>query len=454
MAASFGERALAEVHEAGLDQLLNELSEFYPASIGKRLLFGVPIIDDLLKVFMQRPSNVSTDAETGQMQNTVSAETILTEDDEVLLRCSQDDQAIFGGEDLIEMGSSSNSPTMSMTTTAREPVPVVEISSSLSGAGKTQLLYHMVAKAILPRRFLNVDVGGLETAVVWIDTDDRLDVHRLQLVARAIFHDAWKDVKTENETENLGHLSDSQVSEVLTLCLQHVHVFRPQSSTALLATLAQLDHYLYDLSRHYSASRRLHTVIIDSATAFLWQDKLRDDIARTDEIGQSRMEIEGRRQLKQSFHLSDLYADIVSELKRLQDLFGCAIVYTTTVSSGRFSTSTSSGPPGLYDRPPTSTPSLRPALPAPWGLFPTLRLVVHRGTVRPFPPAMSAHDARKDASMRQGIVQQGKFSAWVNAWGQEDWPRRVVDGVHWHNGGCFSFYVRATGVEIPTSYNG
>ncbi|KAF7715319.1 Uncharacterized protein PECH_007269 [Penicillium ucsense] len=444
MAASFGERALAEVHEAGLDQLLNELSEFYPASIGKRLPFGVPIIDDLLKVFIQRPSNVSTDAETRQMQNTVSAEMILTEDDEVLLRCSQDDQAMSGGENLIEPGSPSNSPTISMTTTAKEPVPVVEISSSLSGAGKTQLLYHMVAKAILPRRFLNVAVGGLETAVVWIDTDDRLDVYRLQQVARAILHDAWKDVKTENETENLGHLSDSQ----------HVHVFRPQSSAALLATLAQLDHYLYDLSRHYSASRRLHTVIIDSATAFLWQDKLRDEIARTDEIGQSRMEIEGRRQLKQSFHLSDLYADIVSELKRLQDLFRCAVVYTTTVSSGGSSASTNSGPPGLYDRPPTSTPSLRPALPAPWGLFPTLRLVVHRDTVRPFRPAMSAHDARKDASMRQGIVQQGKFSAWVNAWGQEDWPRRVVDGVHWHNGGCFSFYVRATGVEIPSSYKG
>lgn len=64
---------------------------------------------------------------------------------------------------------------------------------------------------------------------------------------------------------------------------------------------------------------------------------------------------------------------------------------------------------------------------------------------------MSAYDARKDALMRQDVVHQGKFSAWVNAWGHEEWPRRVVDGIDALEGGCFSFYVRDDGVEIPLS---
>jgi hypothetical protein len=249
-----------------------------------------------------------------------------------------------------------------------------------------------------------------------------------------------------------GRLPDTELTELLTSSFQHVHVFRPQSSSALLATLSSLDKYLYDLSRHHSGSRTLQMLVIDSATAFLWQDKLRDEVARTEEIGCSRQEIDQAREQKQSFYLSDLYAEIVHELKRLQSRFGCAVVYTTTVSSGRPPPPNASGQPGPlgpYDRPPSQTPSLRPALPAPWGTFPLLRLVVHRDTVRPFPPAMSAHDARRDAAMRQSVVRQGKFSAWVNAWDREEWPRRVVDGVNWYNGGCFSFYVRVTGVEIP-----
>ncbi|EPS27146.1 hypothetical protein PDE_02089 [Penicillium oxalicum 114-2] len=436
MAASFGERALAEVHQEGLDQ-------FYPASADKQLLLGVPVIDTLLEVFMPRTSSVSTDTER-EPPNAALDEQIITEDEEVLLRCSQDDRAI-AAEDLSESEFPSTVPSLGATTRVKRPSPVVEIASSLSGSGKTQLLYYIVARAILPRKILNVTIGGLETAVVWIDADHRLDVYRLRLVAQGILRDAWKTAGTEIGTVEI---TDPSVNDVLTSCLQQVHVFRPQSSSALLATLAQLEYYLYDLSQHCSASRPLHMIAIDSATAFLWQDKLRDEIARTDEIGRSHPEIEARREQKLSFYFSDLYTNLVTELKRLQKLFGCAVVYTTTVSGGRSTASVSDGPSGPYDRPSSQTPSLRPALPAPWGLFPTLRLVVHRDPVRPFPAAMSAHDARREASMRQDVVQRGRFSACVNAWGQEDWPRRVADSVHWHNRGWFSFYVRASGIEI------
>lgn len=396
-----------------------------------------------------------TSIEIGRhLHQTGPPEQIITEDEEMLLRCdSQDDENAA----LVELPAQidpdpSNVFFLGSAPKHKRPSPVVEISSSLSGAGKTQLLYYVTARAILPRAYGGIGIGGLEAAVVWMDADDRFDAYKLRDVARGIIRQAREPAEDETLDEGTARLSDAELTELLISSLQHVHVFRPQSSSALLATLGTLDKYLYDLSRHHSASRPLHMLVIDSATAFLWQDKLRDEVARTEEIGRSRSEVDQARERKQSFYLSDLYAEIVNELKRLQGRFGCAVVYTTTVSSGRqpaSNTGGQSGPPGPYEHPPSQTPSLRPALPAPWGTFPILRLVVYRDTVRPFPPAISAHDARRDAPMRQSVVRQGKFSAWVNAWGREEWPRRVVDGVNWYNGGCFSFYVRATGVEIP-----
>lgn len=379
---------------------------------------------------------------------TFPQEQIFTEDEEMLLRCEgQDGQTAALTEPPAQVDPDPSGVFFGSAPKNKRPSAVVEISSSLSGAGKSQLLYYMTARAILPRTYGGIEIGGLESAVVWMDADDRFDVYRLRDVARGIIGQARESADEEIN----GHISEDELIELLTSSFQHVHVFRPQSSSALLATLGDLDKYLYDLSQHHSGSRPLHILVMDSATAFLWQDKLRDEVARTEEIGCSRSEIDQAREQKQSFYLSDLYAEIVHELKRLQSCFGCAIVYTTTVSSGRpslFNASGQSGPSGPYDRAPSQTPSLRPVLPAPWATFPILRLVVHRDTVRPFPPAMSAHDARRDAAMRQSVVRQGKSSAWVNAWGREEWPRRVVDGVNWYNGGCFSFYVRDTGVEI------
>jgi hypothetical protein len=401
---------------------------------------GVPVIDALLEVFMQRLPGTSIETER-QLYNTALSEQIVTEDEDLPAQVDPESSNVF---------FSSSTPRH------KRPSPVLEISSSLSGAGKTQLLYYMTARAILPGTYGGISVGGLEAAVVWMDADDRFDVYRLRNVAREILRQARESADEEILDKDTELFSDAQLTDLLTSSLQHVHLFRPQSSTALLASLCTLDKYLYDLSRHHSASRPLHMLVIDSVTAFLWQDKLRDELARTEEIGRSRAEIDQQRALKRTFSLSDLYAEIVHELKRLQSRFGCAVIYTTIVSSGRppaSNTSGQSGPPGPYDRPPSKTPSLRPALPAPWGTFPVLRLVVHRDAVSPFPPAMSAHDARRDASMRQSVVRQGKFSAWVNAWGREEWPRRVIDGVNWYNGGCFPFYVRATGVEVPLPDN-
>lgn len=399
---------------------------------------GVPALDALLEVFMLR----ATGPVEAQHQKPQLAREPNYEDEEMLLRNDE----LVSGELPAEPDSPSNIFFSGFDQRSKRPIPVVELSSSLSGAGKSQLLYYLIAHAVLPRSYGEIHVGGQEAAIVFIDADDRFDADRLL----AVIHGVLQPFSTLDGRRPDNVLSREDIEALLVSSMKHVHVFRPQSSSSLLTTLSTLDTYLYDVSQHYSFSRPLQMIAIDSATAFIWQDRLRDEVARTEDIGRPREEVDRERELKQSFYLADLYTDIVKELRRLQARFGCGVVYTT-VSSGRNPAANimGSGPFGPYDRTSSRLPSLRPPLPASWGAYPTLRLIVHRDAVRSFPPTMSAHDARNEAGNRQSIVRQGKFSAWVNGWDREEWPRRVADGVDAHNGGSFSFYIRESGVEIP-----
>lgn len=444
MAASLGASSLAEVHHEGLDQLLHDLANVYPTQDSETLEsgpLGVSILDSLLEVFMLKTLKPNELSERHLQSPAQRAQNRL-DNEEMLF------QGADPNNDLLPPDTESSTFFSDSAYRNKKPCPVVEISSSASAAGKTQLLYYLTASMILPRSYENVPIGGKEAAVIWIDTDDRFDAARLLVVARGVVHQARQTLDPDALNEDAGGPSDEDMEAMLISSLQHVHVFRPQSSSAVLATLRFLDSYLYDLSAHNSASRPLSMLAIDSATTFFWQDRLRDEVARTEDIGRPRAEIEKERELKQSFYLVDLYADLVQELKRLQGRFGCAVVYTTTVTTGRPANNNGSDPAGPYDRMPSRNPSLKPALPAPWGTFPIFRLIVHRDTVRQFAPDASISDAQRDASMRQEVVNQGKFSAWVNAWDREQWPRRVADGVDWYNGGSFAFYVRDVGIEI------
>ncbi|KAL4809901.1 hypothetical protein BDV18DRAFT_156277 [Aspergillus unguis] len=418
MAASFGEKLLLEVHEEGLDELLHDLRALHPEDSVNRTRIGVAPIDQLLDVFRPAP----------QPLHNVSIE-------ETDSRGDQADPALAAAED---EPIHPEIPVQQIFSS--RPYPVLEISSTSSAAGKSQILHYLVAIAVLPAEFNGVSLGGLGSAAVFIDNDGRFDAERLRTVARRIVHD-----KLQEEARTLHDPIEAMLFE----CLQHVHVFRPQSSSALLATLQSLDTYLLNLTRHVSTHRPLQAIFIDSATAFFWQDKLQDEIARTEDIGRSAAEIEHERRQKKSFHLSDLYADLVASLKQLQHIFDCAVVYTATSFHGRASQGPIM-PYGSYNPLDFAVkgPAFRSPLPPPWGLFPTLRLVLQREVIRPFPPGITVPEAQRDAPMRQEVVMRGEFTASVNTWGREDWPRSMLEELKRHGGGQFTFNISARGVTF------
>ncbi|KAF7164143.1 hypothetical protein CNMCM5623_008833 [Aspergillus felis] len=455
MAASFGEKLLREVHTERLDELLHDLRSLFPSSPGESTSqLGVKRLDALLEVFTSPLPAVQ--GQIQQVERDIYQEQQSEHEVQHMQADVEDDQNASAEDRRL--------PTAYLT---KQIDPVIEISSVSSAAGKTHLLYYLTAIAVLPSTINGVRVDGRASAVVFIDADGRFDAERLRTVAWGLIDKKLKAHSGTGSGESpegliLPPLLDTEELEsIIAAALQHVHVFRPQSSASLLATLESLQAYLLDVSRHYSSHRPLHAIFIDSATAFFWQDKLHDDVARTENIGRPVAEVEHERKQKRIFLLSDIYAELVQNLKNLQRHFGCIVAYTCNTLNSRSvtgyqshsqSTQQHSGPFDLYNpvnvAATRSMPSFRCPLPAPWGTFATLRLVVRRDAVRPFPPMMTARDAQRDAIMRQNVVLEGRFLGWVNEWEREEWPRRFVDGLKERNGGVFSFHVGRGGVEF------
>ena len=323
----------------------------------------------------------------------------------LILQFLHDLRGLAGDEQKGHLGFKSLDDALDVFMCEWKKEPVVEIASTASAAGKSQLLYYLAAIAVLPEPY-----GGRSAAVVYIDADGRFDANRLRTVAMSI---AQTTSPAETAPAPAPAPAPAAAADTVKDSLQHVHVLQPASSGSLLATLKTIEAYLLDTQRHVSSTRPLHAILLDSATAFLWQDKLRDQIARIEEIGLPASQIEQDRREHRSFVLGTLYAELVSELRRLQGVFGCAVVYTATVRTRGVEGGGAVG--------------FRSSLPSPWGLFPTLRVVVR-------------------------AVGRGRFEAGVNTWAREDWSRRVVEGLQRINrGGAFLFQAGVDGLVLSSS---
>uniref|UniRef100_A0A3B3YRZ9 RecA family profile 1 domain-containing protein n=1 Tax=Poecilia mexicana TaxID=48701 RepID=A0A3B3YRZ9_9TELE len=117
---------------------------------------------------------------------------------------------------------------------------VVEVYGP-EGTGKTELLYHLLCRCVLPEA-----AGGLEVDVVFVDTDYSLDMFRLASV--------------------LDSGSAGSDDAVLRSCLSRLLVVRCSSSSQLLLTLHFLETTL-------SSRPRAALLLIDSISAFYWSDR-------------------------------------------------------------------------------------------------------------------------------------------------------------------------------------
>ncbi|XP_066487103.1 DNA repair protein XRCC2 isoform X2 [Tiliqua scincoides] len=110
------------------------------------------------------------------------------------------------------------------------------------GAGKTEMLYHLIAQCILPK-----SGGGLEVGVLFIDTDFHFDMLRLVTI--------------------LEHRLSQGTEEMIKQCLERFFLVNCSSSTHLLLTLFSLENV-------FCSHPSLCLLIIDSISAFYWIDRV------------------------------------------------------------------------------------------------------------------------------------------------------------------------------------
>ena len=301
--------------------------------------------------------------------------------------------------------------------------PVIEITGASPCSGKTQLLYYAAAISLLPVTYKDVSIQGKGGAVVWIDTDGRLDILRL------------RDIMMTHVSSCLDHSGD-QVSELqegldkeyLETSLQHLHIFRPQSSAALLKTLESISAYLFDNHRHYSNARRLQAVIFDGLSAFLWQDRMEKD----NDLG-------GDYQRNDTF--VQRYRLVVDRLRDLQNTFECVII----------ASSWSLSPLGMA----SARPTMRPHIPAVWNNFCALRIIVARDGVTKFGPGISAEEALLEGPKRLEAVQKRTFTGQINHWGSDEWRDDILESLRsLGKNVAFSFRVTEHGVKLFDTEDG
>ncbi|KAI5282781.1 hypothetical protein KEM54_002595, partial [Ascosphaera aggregata] len=225
------------------------------------------------------------------------------------------------------------------TVPIKDIYPVLELTSASSAAGKTSLLYYIAAKAVLPKNIDGIDLGGSNAAVVFIDTEKRFDANRLHDIALGIILRG-----AEKQGRNpLKIATDCQYFlKSISDALQHVHIFRPSSSAELLTTLTHLSPYLLHqrdergrvMPEHHSAFRPIHSVCIDSASAFYYQDARANELARLvlneGRTNGAASDVEPHQFLPDITASTTAKAsDLVSSLCQIQRTFRCVVIFTT-----------------------------------------------------------------------------------------------------------------------------
>ena len=284
---------------------------------------------------------------------------------------------------------------------SEKPLPVIEITDAAACSGKTQLLYLLISLSLLPVEHKDVPIKGKANAVVLIDLSGRFSILRLHHVMH--YH-----ISSICSTSSLA-LPEHEISSLVSDSFAHLHIFRPQSSSSLQATLASLPSFLLSSpSAHLSANCRIGLLAINDLSAFLWQDRLDADEG-------TALPASNYAEKANSTLFLERYRNLISSLRHIQSLLSCTIVATNW---GLAAVSSVAG-----------HPALRPHLPSLWNNFCTIKIVVERDRVSKFGPGLSAEEAKMEGVQRWEAVEKSGFSGWINWWGYEGWKEEVKEGV-------------------------
>ncbi|KAF1972039.1 hypothetical protein BU23DRAFT_581235 [Bimuria novae-zelandiae CBS 107.79] len=261
-----------------------------------------------------------------------------------------------------------------------------------SPAGKTSLLHLIITHAILPASLSCVPLSSQNAAVILFDPLHRFSV---PFLARTLFAHLTSALTTAGQDLTSPTLKN-EVTHCVKTALAHVHIFRPSSWAALLATLRSLETYLFDGTRHTSSHRAIRSLVLDDIDAFI--PSIRSTSSAIPSGAGANPLTAASTQL--TFHV-----------EKLATLLSCAVVTTSRSPSAN---------------------AFHALLPMSWpaGMQVT-RVAVRRVEVLKFAPWVSVEEAEGERGQRWEVVSRGRFEAWKVGVGREGegFVFRVGDGV-------------------------
>ncbi|XP_046403232.1 DNA repair protein XRCC2 [Ischnura elegans] len=136
----------------------------------------------------------------------------------------------------------------------------LEVSGDGS-VGKTLFVTQLMAQCILPRRIIvdgvDIHVGGLDAGAVFINTDHHFQIPKLV----QIMEQRLRNCKINKSDAELSQIMEKHMENGLTKLM----ILNCYDSAQLMATF-------FSLEKHLSDNRSVALVVLDSATAFYWQD--------------------------------------------------------------------------------------------------------------------------------------------------------------------------------------
>ena len=135
------------------------------------------------------------------------------------------------------------------------PRTVLELRGPPS-SGKTHLLYFFLILCVIPENHQDIRLGGSDKAAIVFDMDLSFDVIRFNQLL-------------DGHLLSLLPSDKSAASSIARRSLQRLHIFRPDSSLQLAATLSQLAKY----HAFCLPGEKIGLLAIDSVNANYWPDR-------------------------------------------------------------------------------------------------------------------------------------------------------------------------------------
>ncbi|KAK6348531.1 hypothetical protein TWF718_006319 [Orbilia javanica] len=382
---------------------------------------------------------------------------------------------------------------------SRDRPAIIEISSDGCGAGKTHLLYYITCMALLPSSWNGINLGGKESAVIFIDCDSCFDIVRLSEVIESYIKSRIslsiqfceskqtglpKDPMPEDapdapgaplppsspssEVEDeeikeylalLNSITPSDITELTVYSLSHLHVYTPTSPSHFLEILASIPDYLLSSTSHSSHDLPLASLIIDGISAFYWLERASSASTATSSMVFSDPPSQTTSQNKNNenpppqtiedkepkLSLQSRYDLIISHLLTITTRFNNNIIITNTIIP------TNSSHPTHVSNPHNNIPSYPRHLPICYTyspMFLSARIILSKDVVAPFQADIGLLEAYKEREMRMNVVKKAGTSAWVEGAG----VRKGESGRR--NGGWFWFWIGEEGVKIGAEEDG